>query len=426
MKTGLLLALGSARWESGLVAGLARADSGFAVVRRCPDLADLLAVAAVRNGAVALIATSVSRLDRSAVAYLHESGVLVVGLFDAENDAGGAHLIALGCDAVVAVGEDVTGAIDELANVVEQRLDRPRLVAVSQDCVAQGPGAGRIVAVWGPVGSPGRSSVALSLADESARAGVETLLIDADPTSPTLSALLGLCDDVPGLLVAVRRAGRAGFASTDLSQLTARIGHRLTLLAGVPSQHSGELRPAGLAAIWSAAAQLVPLTIIDVGSDLAANADGFVGRSGSVAVSALTAADAVIVVGSADPIGLARLVTGLPRLREVARGRDLRLVINRVRRGAVGPFPERAICEALAEHVSETPWLVPDDRPAFDEAVLAGRTIAEVAPNSLARRSLAEFCEALRADLLTSAFADDVSLGHRRLIPSLLRDVDTG
>ena len=46
---------------------------------------------------------------------------------------------------------------------------------------AEEPGRhGTVVAVWGPTGAPGRTTVAITLADELARLGHETLLVDAD------------------------------------------------------------------------------------------------------------------------------------------------------------------------------------------------------------------------------------------------------
>ena len=50
----------------------------------------------------------------------------------------------------------------------------------------------RVIAVWGPHGAPGRSTVAIQLAVEVTRSGQTCALIDADTVAPSLALLLGL------------------------------------------------------------------------------------------------------------------------------------------------------------------------------------------------------------------------------------------
>ena len=69
---------------------------------------------------------------------------------------------------------------------------------------------------------------------------------------------------------------------------------------------------------------------------------------------------------------------------------------TRVRPSSVGPSPRRRVIDALARFAGVSdPVLVPDDREAYDAALLLGRTLAEVAPDSPARRAL----QALAAEL---------------------------
>ena len=48
-------------------------------------------------------------------------------------------------------------------------------------------------------------------------------------------------------------------------------------------------------------------------------------------LAALDAADEIVVVGSADPVGLSRLARGLVELRERTAGAPVRVVVNRMR-----------------------------------------------------------------------------------------------
>jgi len=65
-------------------------------------------------------------------------------------------------------------------------------------------------------------------------------------------------------------------------------------------------------------------------------------------------------------------------------------VANRVRRGAFGGDPAGSVREALNRHAGVVdPLLVPDDPAGCDAMLARGRTLAEVAPDSPARRVLA-------------------------------------
>ena len=64
MTVPLLAAVSGASWEAAVVAALEGGEDGIAVVRRCVDLADLLAAAAAGTGRAALVSADLRRLDR--------------------------------------------------------------------------------------------------------------------------------------------------------------------------------------------------------------------------------------------------------------------------------------------------------------------------------------------------------------------------
>src|SRR3546814_9143783 len=74
--------------------------------------------------------------------------------------------------------------------------------------------------------------------------------------------------------------------------------------------------------------------VVDTGfalePDAAAEHAGRAGRN-SMTLEALGVADALVVVGAADPVGLARLARGLVELREVTGDRAVHVVVNRMR-----------------------------------------------------------------------------------------------
>ena len=106
---------------------------------------------------------------------------------------------------------------------------------------------------------------------------------------------------------------------------------------------------------------------------------------------AIEVADEVVVVGAADPVGLARLARALVELRDTRADAPVRVVVNRMR-GSLG-WPERDIAgmvEGFARVESIT--FVPDDQPGADRALAGGRLLTESGESKLLAglRELAE------------------------------------
>src|SRR3954447_4820088 len=91
---------------------------------------------------------------------------------------------------VAAVGSVLTPMPYDLA---DPAVALPRPTRPPDDAVPVA-GDGRVVAVWGPTGAPGRSTVAVALASELAQLGVSALLVDADVYGGVVAQLLGLLD----------------------------------------------------------------------------------------------------------------------------------------------------------------------------------------------------------------------------------------
>jgi Flp pilus assembly CpaE family ATPase len=86
-----------------------------------------------------------------------------------------------------------------------------------------------------------------------------------------------------------------------------------------------------------------------------------------------------------------RLVHALGDLRRAFPETPVRVIVNRVRRSALGPDATGQIRETLRRHVGIGDAVcVPEDREACDAALRAGGTLAEVAPRSQVRNALRE------------------------------------
>ena len=199
----------------------------------------------------------------------------------------------------------------------------------------------------------------------------------------------------------VREVVQVELDQAVLARLAPVASPRLRVLTGLTrAARWSELRPAGLQAVLSAGRLLAAVVVVDLAPPLEEDEelsyDTAAPRRNGAAVDVLRAADDVVVVGSADPVGLQRLVRGLQDLAAVVPSASVTVVVNRVRADAVGRTPAARVREALHRFAGvEVRHLVPDDRPATDRALLAGRTLLEQAPDSPARTALRELAEAL-------------------------------
>jgi MinD-like ATPase involved in chromosome partitioning or flagellar assembly len=389
----VLVLLGPTDWEGQFVAGLAHPASRLSVARRCLDTADLLAAAHAGIGRAVVLGADSVRLDADVVDRVRAAAGMVVGVVTAGDESAARRLRHWGVDVVVHVdAADVGAAVREVARAVEHSS----LVAVPTFDVtaAATVGDGRIVTVWGPSGAPGRTSVAIALADEAARDGVRTLLVDADTWAPSVSAVLGIVDDGAGLASACRRALAGSLDGVSLAALCRELRDDLLVLPGIPrAGRWTEVRAAALTDVLEVARGLAQLIVVDCAAPIESDEelvyDTEAPRRNAATFTALDKADAVVVVGTCTPHDTIRLVTGLSDLRAHSRDVERYVVVTRVRESLLGRRPSAAIAEALHRHAGvDHVWCVPDDPAAYDEALLTGRTLADVAPGSAARRML--------------------------------------
>ena len=408
MALQVFTAVTGAAWESELVGALDRADHGVTVVRRCVDVSDLLAAAATGTGQAALLSAELRRLDGDAIARLDAAGVAVVGLVEPGDERAAERLRQLGVRRVLpadaepeaiaqALREAVEGASPSGRDVADPRAALPALglPEVPED---RPVGPGTVVAVWGPTGAPGRTTVAVGLADEAARLGVSTLLVDADVYGGVVAQVLGLLDESPGLAGAARLAGSGSLDGEAVVRLAWAVRPRLRVLTGLArADRWPELRPRAVEAVLEEARRLAGCTVVDCSFNLEDDEelsfDTAAPRRNGATLAVLEAADIVLCVSGADPVALQRSVRALDELRDVLPEVEPVVVVNQVRRGPVPGDARQEIASALERFAGrEVRFFLPADRRATDAALASGRTLAEVAPASplrVALRSLA-------------------------------------
>ncbi|MFI5086236.1 MAG: CpaE family protein [Actinomycetales bacterium] len=425
-----------------LVEGLERLHGPVIVVRRCAELAEVLAACQSGLARAAVVGSGTGALTASLVDRLAALGVAVVALADDDGEA--ARLRSIGA-AVAGAGaaaqelaERITDAVGVRTAAVPDAADGPRHYAGAPgwpaDSGVPGPTAagmaspgrkqrqgqgraggagqgpdGRIIAVWGPAGAPGRTIVAANLAAEMAASGQEVLLVDADTYAASLAATVGLLDESAGLAQACRTADTGVFDAAALERAAVEVsfdGGRFRLLTGLTrADRWPEVRPAALRRVLDGSRALAQVCIVDCGFCLEADEelsyDTVAPRRNGATLCSLAAADTVVAVGAGDPLGIPRLVRALAGLDAAGPGAVVVVVVNKVRPGAAGRRPEHALEAAWDRFGPGAPIarFLPWAPEILDAALLAGRLLIESAPDSALRRALS----ALAAELCAPA-----------------------
>lgn len=388
----VLLVSSGAAWESRALTTL-NEHPATVLLKRCVDVADLMAAARTGQADVAVVAADLPGLDHGVVDDLLQHGVRVVGVATdpdlARPRAARIGVVTvLAADRVAELADLVAGLPDDPTHPVPA-YDAPPVLDVldppdTEPRPSDGP-AGRVLAVWGAGGAPGRTTLASGLAGELARRGLTTLLVDADPHGGAVAQQLGVLDEVSGLLSAARLAG-AGTLDERFVTVQRRLSDHLRVLTGLPRPDRWvELRPGTLTAIVERARQDGQV-VLDTGFSLEPDAGELTARPerNGLTREAVEVADEVVLVGSADPVGLARLARALTELHEHVPDPRVRVVVNRMR-PTLG-WREADVVTMLAgfgPHLDV--HFLPDDQAAVDRALVAGRLLVESGECALTR-----------------------------------------
>lgn len=377
----LVLAAG-ARWEDPALSEL-EGHPRLVVLRRCMDVDDLLASASSGQAHVALVALDAPGLDPAVLDLLRRQGVRAVAVSHPDPDPARIRERAVRLGVAEVLEEHELGRLCEVllsAEGADGTAARARPDAAPEPAWSPSDPAPVVadeehvvVAVWGPAGAPGRTTVAVNLAAELARRGEPVLLVDADPHGGSVAQQLGILDEASGLLQVARLAG-SGLLAERLTTTVRGIGPRLGVVTGLPrADRWREVRPAHLEQTIDLA-RVHGHVVLDTGFSLEDDTAGDVsGRGGRNALTrtALEGADVVVAVGAADPVGLARLARGLVELGETVPGTPVRVLVNRMR-ASLG-WSEREVA-GMVEGFLRVGGLhfAPEDRGAADRAMVAG------------------------------------------------------
>lgn len=357
--TRVALGAGGAGWEPEVLAGIEQHPE-LTLARRCLDAADLVAVAETGQCDVALVDASLPGLDVDLVDRLHAAGTRV---FSVDADA-------------VALGIENTIRASRIGDVAS---DAPVRVAPTET-------RGHVVAVWGPTGAPGRSTLALNLAAAAQAAGLSTVLVDADTHGGSIAQQLAIVDDVSALMASTREANQGRLGSIEEHLVALDSG--LHVLTGLPRADMWvHVRAKPFSIVLDALAARHEVVVVDIGFGVEVAGVSASSRD-QISVHVLERADTQVVVGRADPVGITRLVRALDEAAPLLA--QPHVVINGVRR-SLGWTENQLVAAVRQLSGHEVSALIPWDQSAVDEALMAGQPVRESTPGS---------AYALRVDLL--------------------------
>ncbi|KAA1418715.1 hypothetical protein F0U44_09475 [Nocardioides humilatus] len=373
-----LLVSTGAPWEAAALGALA-GHPGVVVLKRCVDVDDLLATASAGQAQVAVLGAELAGLDAAVVDQLGHYGVRIVAVAT-DDEVARAHAHRVGITAIVRSDQ-----VGDLPGVVLREPAAPAPTVVPPSPEPQ-PDSGRVIAVWGPAGAPGRTTTATAVVAELARRGLPTVLVDADPYGGAVAQQLGILDEVSGLLAAARLV-TGGSLDERFPSVQRQISSHLAVVTGLPRPDRwAEVRPGVLRALLERARQGAHV-VVDTGFSVERDPaldQGVRPERNGLTVEALESADEILVVGSADPVGLARLARAVSDVHELLPTPTIRLVVNRMR-PSLG-WREADVRTMLVGFGSSVGiHFLPDDQPAVDRALVAGRSLLESGESPLTR-----------------------------------------
>jgi MinD-like ATPase involved in chromosome partitioning or flagellar assembly len=338
--------------EEAEVARRMTARTDVELVLRCVDRVELLACLRGADIDAVISVGAPVWFDRQGAEEAARGQVRIVGIVDGPGDADrlaalGATLLPYGAP-IDEIVERCTEAAVQLADLPRTQLSQPR---------------GRIVAVWGPKGAPGRTTIAVELAHELAATNPETLLVDGDPYGGDVVQLLGIAEELPTVVWAARMAAKEELDSASLALDLRRAGSEgPVLVPGLPrSELAAEVSEFGWKRLLQVARATYDYTVVDSGFCLEPDVGSYGAPSGGrnrMTREAIRAADRVVAVCRADPIGVKNFLWAYDDLVELADRDRIAVVVNRVTTGA-----EREVSDLLRRHIEKRPSAYVPDRP---------------------------------------------------------------
>ena len=232
----------------------------------------------------------------------------------------------------------------------------------------------QLIAVTSPHGSTGKTTIAINISLELAAEKYKVLLIDADLSGSSVANYFCLAELPAGLAGALRIASQKRFDQQQLERLSVQVPKTsVSVLPGAMAELTVSPTDEIVTEIIKVAKQAFDFVIVDLGSISSSNKF----TEFNLTKAFTQQADHVVLVASADPVGIFRLLAIEASILEIST--EPLLVINRLRNSVI-PQAKSEIKTTLSRlGTIETKAFFPDDPNQVDQAtrdgmVVTGRT----------------------------------------------------
>lgn len=347
-------------------------NAGWSIARQCVDAADVLGAVSVEPTSLVVASSGIRRVDPALWSEVCDTAAAVFVIREP-----GDHLPA----------HPGTGHIELSMERASEFLARD--VASHTPSVGGGARAGgRVVSIWGTPGAPGRTTIAMGLADAWARSGLRVCLIDADTYGPSIAQSLAMVEPASGLLLACKHVDQGSLDEHALARALRSIRPGLDVLTGLDdAARWPEVRSDALLRVVARCRDHFDVTILDTHDCIEDTVDpisGLRGERNGITQAAMKVADHLLVVARADPVGVPRLVRALADVSKIDSRTSPTIVLNRLQRR----FDASEVRNVLARiGTVQRVEHVPEDR-AVAKAVARGSLLGEMRCRSAARSRL--------------------------------------
>ena len=265
-----------------------------------------------------------------------------------------------------------------------------------------------VIAVWGPAGSPGKSTVATNVAAELALSGQRVLLMDLDTLAPSLALGLGLVDTPAGLSACLRLAEQNRLSIDEFNRLTISISlgrNELKFMSGLSSAHRwSEVTSERFEKLLSCLEGVLDHVVVDLPQATVFKSNFFhpsnmlVSEShrDTLLTSVLTKAAKVVMVSGCDPVAAQRFLRAKEFLADLDSTVCPLVVVNRFRTNALGNRAKDELIETYLNLAQlRIDVFIPEDRENLDKAMLNGLPLALLKRSSPARVAIADLAKQL-------------------------------
>ncbi len=253
----------------------------------------------------------------------------------------------------------------------------------------------QLVTVWGPLGSTGKSTLALNLAYELSMLGQRVILMDLDTQAPSLNQLLPINESSAGLAGAARLIRQGRFSPEELDRLSINIKHgrfQFRFLPGLSSAiRWGEVTPETIQKLIVIASQDFDIIIADVASaieDSLSSPESPTNRN-TATRTAIGLSTRTLTVIAPTQLSVSRYLNDFSAIDELQKIRSL--VINR----GESNLQLTGAIKALTKERIET--AIPADEPAVQLAESQRLPLALARRKSSARNAIAALAHKLLA-----------------------------